>query len=234
MGTSKVETWLLVAAESREFDGLRRQLGKDRELDWPLDFARAAEGRGRRWLLAANGPGPALAAQAAAIGLERERVDRVISTGYCGGLAADLAVGAVVVAEIVRGDNRDFPAQAARGVARRGVIRSTDRVAVTVEEKRKLAEDGAIAIEMEAAGVAPEAERAGIPFACVRAVSDSAEEGLPLDFNRYRGADGRFARGRIAAAALRNPSLARKLLELNRKAKSAGEALGRYLADCEF
>lgn len=223
-----------MAAESREFDGLRRELGKDRKLDWPLDFAREAEGRGRRWILVANGPGPERAAAATKMGLERERVDRVISTGYCGGLAGNLPVGAVVAAERVRGEDMEFTAEPPRPESPRGVVRSVDRVAVTAREKQELARDGAVAIEMEAAGVAREAQRAGVPFSCVRAVSDEAGEDLPLDFNRYRDADGRFARARIAAAALRAPGLARKLWELNRKAQSAGEALGRYLANCEF
>jgi adenosylhomocysteine nucleosidase len=234
MGTSEVETWLLVAAESREFDGLRRELGSGRELNWPLDFARAVQGRGRRWILAANGPGPARAAEAVRVSLARERAGRVISTGYCGGLAGDLAVGEVVAAEAVRGEDGEFAADPPRGAARRGPVLSLDRVAVTAAEKRRLAEDGAIAVEMEAAAVAREARCAGIPFACVRAVSDAAGEDLPLDFNRFRGPDGRFARARIAAATLADPRLAAKLWALHRNARIAGEALGRYLANCEF
>ena len=37
-------------------------------------------------------------------------------------------------------------------------------------------------------------------------VTDTADESLPLDFNRMRDADGRFSRAKIVAAALRRPA----------------------------
>ena len=65
--------------------------------------------------------------------------------------------------------------------------------------------------------------------------ADTAEENMPLDFNLYRGADGRFSRGRIALAAMARPfSVMPALLEFDRRCKRASLALGDFLADCRF
>ena len=90
-------------------------------------------------------------------------------------------------------------------------------------------------MEMEAAGVAARASEKGIPFFCVRSVSDTAAEDLVLDFNTYRDREGRFSRLRVAGAALRRPwSLIPGLLRLNRNSLAASESLGDFLVDCRF
>jgi hypothetical protein len=75
-------TILLVAAEAMEFAGLVRLLGGERML-WPLPFAHAARRGEDRLLMAANGAGPRLAAEAVKVAAERERLDVVASVGYC-------------------------------------------------------------------------------------------------------------------------------------------------------
>jgi hypothetical protein len=65
-------------------------------------------------------------------------------------------------------------------------------------------------------------------------VSDVAGEDLPLDFNRYRDADGRFNRARIALAAMGRPfSVLPGLLRLDRNCRRAAERLGEFLANCQ-
>ena len=88
---------------------------------------------------------------------------------------------------------------------------------------------------MESAAVARKAAEWGVPFRCVRAVSDTAAEDMPLDFNLYRDADGRFSRTRIALAALARPFTAiPALLRLDRNCRIAAESLGDFFADCRF
>ena len=187
--------------------------------------------------MVANGPGSKLACAALSDDLIREvrgegAVKAIISTGYCGALDPKLRVGDIVVSD-------DTNLALARPCARGRVI-TRDRVAVTAAEKRALREEtGAIAVDMEAAAVRSRAEALGVPYACIRVVSDTAEEDMPLDFNRYRGADGRFSRGRIALAAMARPfSVMPALLEFDRQCQRAsmalGEALGDLLADCRF
>jgi adenosylhomocysteine nucleosidase len=112
---------------------------------------------------------------------------------------------------------------------------SVGRVAATVDEKRGLAvATGAGVVEMEAAGVAAEAVRAGLPFYCLRAVSDGLEEELPMDFNRYRDSKGRFSRLRIAAACALRPWAVPALLRFDRQCRGAAGILGDYLVHARF
>jgi len=221
------ETWLLVAAEAREFAGILRRCGKSSKLDWPARFACEADWKGDRWLMIANGPGPRLVHQALpSKTLERTHVSAIISTGFCGALDPTLRVGDIV------GQIGDLPA----GRLKTGEILSTDHVAVTSAEKSHLrTQTAAIAIEMESAAVAQIAAASQVPFYCVRAVSDIAAEDMPLDFNLYRDAEGRFSRSRIAMAALARPfTRVPALLRLERNCQLAAEALGDFFADCRF
>ena len=59
-------------------------------------------------------------------------------------------------------------------------------------EKKKLRESGASVVEMEAAAVARASEDLNVPFYCIRAVSDLANEDFANDFNKYLMPDGRF------------------------------------------
>ena len=107
---------------------------------------------------------------------------------------------------------------------------------VTVEEKRLLREKtGAIAAEMEAGAVKKIAGEWGVPFYCIRAVSDTANQDMPLDFNLYRDRAGRFSLPKIALAAISRPFTripALKHLEAN--CNVASESLGAFFADCRF
>jgi adenosylhomocysteine nucleosidase len=206
-------TWLVIAAEKRELDGILKRFGKPSKLDWPSEFGCEIHRNGDRWLLVANGPGPRLAGEA----LEQKiEVTGMISTGFCGALDPALKVGDII--------------------SRFSDLLSTDRVAITCAEKRDLrAKTGAAAIEMEAAAVARKAAEWGVPFHCVRAVSDTAQDDLPLDFNLYRDAEGRFSRTRIALAALGRPfTRVPALLRLDRNCRIASESLGDFFANCRF
>src|SRR5208337_952296 len=166
--------------------------------------AKSAQLGGRSVILLANGPGPKLAAEAAEEAIRRlESVDGFVSTGYCGALDNDLGTLDIVVASNVNGDAAVQPATQQTYTA--GPMLSQDSVACTAEEKSRLRETGAIAVEMEAAGVEKVARKIGVPFYCVRVVTDAASESLALDFNRVRDAAGRFSVARILVKALRRP-----------------------------
>ena len=87
---------------------------------------------------------------------------------------------------------------------------------------------------MEAAAVAQKAQEYNLPFYCIRVVTDTADESLPLDFNRMRDSDGRFSRSKIVAAAFRKPMVFPKLLKFNKRCKAAADALGDFIADTRF
>ena len=130
-------TWLMVAAEAREFGGILKRAGEIRPLAWPsAAFSREAAWKNSRWLLIANGPGPRLVERA----LDRKNngkhtgehngkpdVDRILSIGFCGALDPALRIGDIVVSgEVPKGLRASFV---------RGEVVSVDRVAITVREK---------------------------------------------------------------------------------------------------
>src|ERR1700720_2540795 len=126
--TVTVRTWLLVAAERRELEGILSRFGTASKLEWPgAKFARATERNGDRWWMIASGPGPRLVEKAMA---EKKNVNGIINTGFCGALDPTLRVGDIVVS----GD----AAVASGAPFVRGEIFSADRVAVTAAEKRAL------------------------------------------------------------------------------------------------
>lgn len=57
---------------------------------------------------------------------------------------------------------------------------------------------------------------------------------MPLDFNLYRTAEGRFKRGAIARAALAKPFRISGLLRLRRQARIASMRLGEFFGDCRI
>jgi adenosylhomocysteine nucleosidase len=108
-------------------------------------------------------------------------------------------------------------------------------VAQTVEEKTALRALGGSAVEMEAAAVGLRARKWGVPFYCVRGVTDLAGEDLELDFNAARAGDGHLSTARILWATARRPRrLVAELYRLRRRSRAAAGALGEYLADCQF
>lgn len=229
---------LVVAAERREFDGIRK-IGAWRPLNWGLQFACEGELNGDRILMVADGPGMQLAGAATDTAWRHVRPDVVVSTGFCGALDPDLKLGDVVVAgAVIDGENGgvfDALAPECRAPARSGMVLSVSRVAASVADRATLREKGACAVEMEAAAVAARARVWEVPFYCVRVVSDTAVEEFAIDFNRVRDSYGRFSRARIiAAAAVRPWSRVRFLLKLDRNCKTASGRLGEFFANCRF
>jgi adenosylhomocysteine nucleosidase len=218
-------TWLMVAAEAREFEGILKRADDIRALPWQgAAFSREAAWKNSRWFLIANGPGPRLVERALE---QKHHVDRILSIGFCGALDPALRIGDIVI-------SGEVPTVLGASFVQ-GDVLSVDRVAFTAREKCDLRRaTGAAVVEMESAAVAQKAREWDVPFGCVRVVSDIAGEDLPLDFNRYRDADGRFERTRIALAALGRPFTALPgLIRLDRHCRMAAERLGEFLANCE-
>ena len=228
---------LAVAAEEREFAGLLDRAEEKRRLPgWPVECAWRAVVGSVRWLLVADGPGPVLAARAAAEALSRATVGCILSTGLCGSLDERLGPGQMVHAvEVIDGLGAAWQPATPHAGTKAVRLLSVTRVAVTPGEKSNLAAaTGAGVVEMEAAGVAAEAARHDLPFYCVRVVSDGLEEELPMDFNLYRDADGRFSRARIAAACAMRPWAVPSLLRFEKRCRWSAGILGDCLVHARF
>lgn len=237
MDTAEGGPILAVAALAREFSGLLRHATGVERLRAPVPIASRAAISGDHWILVAAGEGPNRAEAAARWAVETQSPRAVLSTGYCGGLDPGLNVGDIWTATEVRdASGASFPAVPPRSARKTncGAVLSIDRVAVTAKEKAQLRSTGAGVVEMEAAAVGAVAREKGLPFHCIRVVSDSAASDLPVDFNRFRGPDGCIDARRAALSVIPRPWLWPRLVRLSVGASRASKLLGDYLADCRF
>jgi adenosylhomocysteine nucleosidase len=237
---------LYVASEASELKPLANLLTAPRKLKWPIDYAYEGIWESRRMMLAANGAGPKLAAQAVEVAiravmvaeLSSSRLEAVVSTGWCGALDPELRESQIVVAtqvlDVSTNETFDCAPIETDGEFVSGVVASQNSIANGAGEKQRLRALGAVAIDMEAAGAAARAKRAGLPFCCIKVVSDRADESFPFDLNKFRTSEGRIARGKIVFQALAHPNRLPVLFQLKRRTEDAARALGEFLAGCRI
>ena len=229
---------LIVAADRRELDPLARRLVGAQAPDLELQWSRLGRLHGRMVLLVANGAGRERAAAAVTKACAQVTVAAIVSTGWCGALDPALEPGRIVVADRVLSvePRGEFAARAPGGgnAYSGGGVLTANHVVLAAAEKSELRATGAVAVEMEAAGVAEQAAGRGLPFYCVRAVSDGATQSFAIDFNRARLRDGRFSTTRVLAQAGLSPARWRELLGLWQNSRIAAAALADALRSLEF
>jgi len=232
----------ILAALPEELGALRGRLG-------PLGTRQVGAIRvltgwlgGRPVILAATGDGAARAARNAATILDRLGAARLLIVGIAGGLSPGLRSGDLLVARRVvdLGDSAPLPqpdstwvdqALAVGGTA--ALLISSPTILVTARQKAavyaSLPGGSVAAVDLESAALAREAGRRRIPYLVLRAVSDPAEESLPMDFEGLRNREGGVSRPRVLLHALAQPSLMSSLLMLRRRLKDCAEALARMI-----
>jgi adenosylhomocysteine nucleosidase len=184
----------------------------------------------------AGGLHPMLA-QAALVVCERVVEETASASHAASGAASDAASDAASGTHLVRRADAGLVEAAAKNAgARRGVAVTTARIADTVAEKRRLlgvatAGDGApsppAVVDLESAAFAAVADKAGVPWVVLRAVSDTADEALPPLLNRSRDDGGAVQRGRVVARLLGNPGALFPLLVLRQRVRACAETLSR-------
>jgi adenosylhomocysteine nucleosidase len=211
---------------------LRRLLPPLRRLEpWP-GTAWEGELAGNPLLVAVSGMGPQAAARHAEHLCARWQPELLVLAGVAGALDPALPVGAVVSATLVCSEDTVLIPGSTLAAPHRGVLLSAPRVLVTATAKREArgaAGEGPLAVEMETGPAARVADRHGVSWAAMRAISDGADEDLPLDFERLRGADGQLAPARLVGALLRRPGALPGLHRLGRNTGAAARALATQL-----
>ena len=228
---------LLVAAEPREFSGILAHASGVKPAAFPIDWARSARLGGHDVAMIANGAGARRAGAAVESALEHFSADAIVSIGFCGALTEELHIAEVVVGTEVLAGARRFPAlhPPASLPHHKGVVCCIDHIAGSASEKRELRSLGAIAVEMEAGGVADRAAAHAVPFYCIRVVTDLAGEDMANDFNRVLRPDGHFATMSILRGTLCNPWVRLpELFRLRNRCVDAARVLGDFIADCRF
>jgi adenosylhomocysteine nucleosidase len=150
----------------------------------------------------------------------------VLTCGFAGGLDPQLAVGDVVFAT----DDASLREKQNQAGARLVKFHCAARVAVTAAEKTELRRaTGADAVEMESEAIQSLCRERGIPCATVRAISDTANEDLPLDFNQLAKPDLSMHYGKLALAIARSPGKIPDLRRLQKNCRLAAERLAAAL-----
>ena len=174
------------------------------------------------WVAACAGAGVDAAMRAFAE-VERDgAIDLVISVGWVGALSEELETGRVYeVSGVIdaRSGERFRPSVWRQ---ERWLVTSP-KVADEVEKRRLAATYGAELVDMEAAGVARLAAMRGIPFYCIKGVSDGFHDQLP-DFNRFISDEGQFQLARFILFVLIRPWHWSALMRMGENSKKA--ALG--------
>jgi adenosylhomocysteine nucleosidase len=208
----------IVAALEREVAPLIR--------NWQV---RDIEHDGRRYRLFENGKAALLCGGIGAEAARRatEAVIRevqpalVLSAGFVGALDPALKVGDIFEARTVINAGDGVRTETGSG---KGTLVSFSAVAGR-EQKEKLREAYfAAAVDMEAATVAQGAERHGIRFGAVKAVSDEAGFAMP-PVQDFVAADGSFRTGRFALHVAMRPWLWGRAIVLGRNSARASRAL---------
>lgn len=160
--------------------------------------------------------------------LKSEPYQLVLSCGFAGGLNPYLGAGTVVF-------STDEDAGLTGPLLGAGAcpvrFHCHDRVAISVQEKRRLWEvTGADAVEMESQVIRAICRAHEIPSATIRVISDAAHENLPLDFNVFMTAEQELNYGRLILALLGSPGKIPAMLRLQRQTQLAARRLAQVLS----
>ncbi len=238
---------LLVVALAAERRALRRclQAGRSGRLgDRPMVQGRLDD---REVLLLQSGIGRARAHQSVQMASHRFRLQGVWSLGFAGGLVerlkpADLIFPTEILddaasnAEPFRPDRHHAAACAA---LRRicvpfdaGRLLTVDAVLRTPQAKRDAhRRTGAIAVDMESAGVCAAAHDLGIPWAVLKSVVDSAADFLPETLTDCTTPLGHSDPAGVFSAFLCGPASWRRVIKIGWAARRAGKSLRRGLEE---
>jgi adenosylhomocysteine nucleosidase len=231
----------IVAAMPEELAPLRARLsGPLRTQPTSLRSLVVEHGRlgGHEVALAVTGDGARNAREGVAALLAASRARALVVIGVSGALSPELATADLVVASRVtdeegrvREADLESVAAAARATGgRTAVIVSARRIADSVAEKRRLAQEAGpnlAVVDLESASYVAAAEAAGIPWIVLRAVSDTAGEALPPLLNRSLDAGGAVSRGRVLRGLLGDPGALPHLLALRKRVTECALVLAR-------
>lgn len=158
----------------------------------------------------------------------------VLSAGFSGALQEGLDVGdAVWATEMVDPDGTVWPAtwrpEGRPGLGRCGRLLTSSCLVSNFQEKRKLGrEHAALAVDMETAVAARLCSRHGVPFGCVRAISDDVHTSLSPRLTAFLST-GRVSPVRALAALVIEPGLVGAFWRLARQTRTAARQLARAL-----
>lgn len=163
--------------------------------------------------------------------------DVCIAAGFVGGLNPAYRAGDVLVASNIRdGETQRSIASDPRlvglaeesGARRIGTLCTSAYAISTVEDKRRLGRT-ADAVDMETFFILNEAQDREIAGVAIRAVSDAADERLPMDFTQILDDRGRVRIARLAREIARSPQRIPGLIRLGSASRRGAQRLAKVL-----
>lgn len=160
-----------------------------------------------------------------------------ISTGLAGGLKPAYLVGDVVVAENVASCKRDLKIRSdarllriAEDCGAKAVHQLVTWNHVVTESKAKQAL-GVFAdvVDMESFFVMTAVSGSKVPSLAVRAISDTSEEDLPIDFSLVLDPRGNLKKQRLLVELARHPERISALIAFGKRSRKAAEILASFL-----
>lgn len=171
-----------------------------------------------------------------------EQPDLLLSIGVSGGIAPGLPAGTLVAATTIHSEIKEINSwhETERDAAARsdlfphcgkmqcGPIVTSPEPVLTPKHKQLLHDrTGAIAVDMESIAVAQAAATGGIPFACIRAVSDDSDRTIPAEAIKGVDETGKSQLGPIMKAILKRPALILELIPMGMDYSKALKALAK-------
>jgi adenosylhomocysteine nucleosidase len=163
--------------------------------------------------------------------------DICISSGLAGSLEGALEPGNVVVARTAETLDQSCKASSdgglvdiavASGAKSVNVSLTSEKIVATAEEKEELSRKGSI-VEMETTHILAAAMQRHVPCVAVRAISDAADEDLPVDFARILDSHGHLKMGGLLKEVGLSPYRIPLLLQFGRQSRAAGKSLADFL-----
>lgn len=179
-------------------------------------------------------------AKLAARKLLEENVERLICFGSAGALSPELEPGDVIQAEEVLGRGRKYavntflPGPARQRLAQQNITVRTgplacvdEEIAATGAKQALFRQTGALAADMESAGILDAAQHAGVPVSVLRVITDSADMALPAAMLRRIDAYGRINAPGLCLDLLLSPRQIAAATRLGCAACRAGRTMKR-------
>jgi adenosylhomocysteine nucleosidase len=166
-----------------------------------------------------------------------EMHDVCISAGLAGALESSLKPGDIVVARtsktldkklIVESDAVLVDFALACGARAVNILLTSEKIVATADEKQELSASGSV-VEMETSYILTAAENHHVPAVAVRAISDAAEEDLPVDFGRILDSRGHLKYGGLLREVGLHPYRLAPLIKFGGQSRAATVALADFL-----
>ena len=160
-----------------------------------------------------------------------------ISAGLAGALDTELKLSSIVVANNatvidlstqVASDPRLVRAAVRCAATAAETFLTSESIVATALEKEELCVAGNV-VEMETTFILAAAQERQMPAVGVRAISDTAEEDLPLDFSKIVDSKGHVKIGGLLLELARQPHRLPMLIKFGRQSRAAAESLADFL-----